>query len=63
VSALNWSSWPAFSRVTTTETLTSFIPASARFSSARVAVAKEPVPRTASFTSAVAPSREIWTST
>jgi hypothetical protein len=49
--------------VTTTETLKSFMPASARFSNAVVAVANDPVPRTRSLTSAVAPSREICTST
>ena len=38
-------------------------PASARFSNARIAVAYEPGPRTSSLTSAVAPSREICTST
>ena len=47
----------------TTEILTSRKPAAARFSIARIAVANEPRPRTASLTSAVAPSSEICTST
>ena len=57
------SSWPAFCLVTTTEILKPWNPAAARFCIARSAVAYEPGPRTASLTSAVAPSSEIWTST
>jgi len=50
-------------RVHTTESLKPEKPAAARFSIARTAMAKEPSPRTASLTSAVAPSSEICTST
>ncbi len=62
-SAWNWSSWPALCRVTTTEILKPTNPASASRRIARSAVSYDPGPRTASFTSAVAPSREICTST
>ena len=61
--ALKSSSWLTLWRVTTTEIFESVKPASARFSSARIAIANDPSPRTASLTSAVAPSSEIWTST
>ena len=61
--ALNSSSWSTFCRVITTEIFGWPNPASARFSNARIAVAYDPGPRTASLTSAVAPSREIWMST
>jgi hypothetical protein len=61
--ALNSSSWSTFCRVITTLIFGLANPASARFSSARIAVAYEPGPRTTSLTSGVAPSREIWTST
>ena len=62
-SALKASSWPALCRVTTTEILNPAKPAAARLRIAASAVAYEPAPRTASLTSAVAPSREICTST
>jgi hypothetical protein len=52
-----------FWRVQTTEILKPAKPASARLAMAVSAVAYEPGPRTASLTSAVAPSREICTST
>ncbi|SLH38113.1 Uncharacterised protein [Mycobacteroides abscessus subsp. abscessus] len=61
--ALNSSSWPTLWRVITTEILKFSNPAFARFSIARIAVSNEPGPRTASLTSAVAPSMEICTST
>ena len=61
--ALNSSSWPTFCLVTTTEILKPRKPAAARLVIARSAVAYEPGPRTASLTSAVAPSSEICTST
>ena len=61
--ALKSSSWSTLWRVQTTEILKPSKPAAARFSMAVMAVAKVPSPRTASFTSAVAPSMEIWTST
>ena len=50
-------------RVHTTDILKSFMPASRRFAIARSAASYVPSPRTASLTSAVAPSREICTST
>ncbi len=52
-----------FCRVITTDSLKPVKPASARFCIARIAVAYDPGPRTASLTSAVAPSSEICTST
>src|SRR6266567_582457 len=59
--ALKSFSWLTFWLVTTTEILKPRKPASARWRIARSAVAYEPGPRTASLTSAVAPSREICT--
>ena len=50
-------------RVQTTESLKSFMPASCMFAIAFRAASYVPRPRTASLTSGVAPSREIWTST
>ncbi len=50
-------------RVQTTEILKSFMPASWRFASARMAASYVPWPRTGSLISAVAPSSEICTST
>ncbi|SHY10553.1 Uncharacterised protein [Mycobacteroides abscessus subsp. abscessus] len=55
----NSSSWSTLWRVTTTEIFASLNPAAARFSNARTAMSNEPAPRTASFTSAVAPSSDI----
>ena len=52
-----------FCLVMTTDSLKPRNPASARFCIARIAVAYDPGPRTASFTAAVAPSSEICTST
>ena len=51
---------PRVGSVTTTD---SFAPVPSSSSSARLAVAYEPTPRTRSLTSAVAPSKEICTST
>ncbi len=50
-------------RVITTEILNPAKPAPARFRMARSATSYDPRPRTASFTSGVAPSSEICTST
>ncbi len=61
--ALNSSSWPAFCLVITTLILKPPNPASASRRMASTAIAYEPAPRSASFTSAVAPSIEIWMST
>jgi hypothetical protein len=60
--ALKASSWGMLWRVQTTDSLKFSKPAAARFSMARTAMANEPSPRTASLTSAVAPSSEICTS-
>jgi len=50
--ALKASSWEMFCRVMTTDSLKPLKPASARFRIARIAVAYDPGPRTASLTSA-----------